>query len=131
MHTNSIISLQKKSLKFISNSNSQRSICLFKKFKIPKFNDTYRLHLSILMFKAFYNLLPINIQKNYSRTQTGRVTRQSQLNLNVKIKSTNIQNRKPSIAGPFLWNALQASIRSVTSLNNFKIKVRQYLTSSY
>ena len=82
------------------------------------------------MYKAFHNHLPHNIQRLFARSQQNR-TRQNALNLKVSRKSTKIQNLKPSIFGPYVWNQLNASVREKNSIHLFKSHLKKLVFSGY
>ena len=129
---NPIITLQKRAVPIISNApyNSQTNL-LFKGLKIPKINDIYHVQINLLMYKAFHNHLPHNIQRLFARSQQNRTTRQNALNLKVSRKSTKIQNLKPSIFGPYVWNQLNASVREKNSIHLFKSHLKKLVFSGY
>ena len=116
--------LQKKAIRAISNKKRNASTSpLFKNLKIAKLSNIYKISIAKLMFKAYHNKLPDNIQKHYSTPQQ-RATRQSVCDLSVRRRSTKIQNARPSISGPYIWNALPAGIRSTRNVKSFGTKVK-------
>ena len=82
--------------------------------------NTMYTYILILVFKAFHNNLPSQLQIYYSKPNNHRITRQPTWNFTVKLKSTKIQNSRPSVAGPYLWNNLKANTKQKNCLNKFK-----------
>ena len=124
--------LQNKAIRFVENTSYRaHTLPLFNKHKILKVNDLYTFQLQILMFKAFHQTLPSKILQKYSRIQTGRLTRQVQWNLAVARKSSKLQNSRPSICGPHIWNGIPADLRKLNSLATLKKKLREIFVDQY
>ena len=124
--------LQNKAIRFVENTSyGAHTLPLFNKHKILKVNDLYTFQLQILMFKAFHQTLPSKILQKYSRIQTGRLTRQVQWNLAVARKSSKLQNSRPSICGPHIWNGIPADLRKLNSLATLKKKLREIFVDQY
>ena len=123
--------LQKKAIRFIDNLNfrdhTQNS---FARHKILNFQNLYNYFISIEMFKAYNNLLPIDIQNLYSRVLHQRNTRSAHLNLNIQRRSTKIQNLRLSVQGPYFWNFLPVTIRSSINLIQFKKRLKIFFHST-
>ena len=120
-HIQPIQILQKRAIRFITSSTYNSSTHnYFKDLKILKIQDLYQVQLLTQMYKAFKGVLSPLIQLNYTKPPSERLTRQTLWNLNVRMKSTKIQNSRPSVAGPFLWNSLNQNIKQAKTLKKFK-----------
>ena len=79
----------------------------------------------------FYNQLPHTILSFFSKNQSRRLTRQTLYNLSVVQRSTKIQNGRPSVYGPFHWNALPLDVRSVDGPALFATKIKNNFLNLY
>ena len=102
-----------------------------KKSKIPKFQDQYTISTALLMFKAFHERLPPNIQSSFSRVGQLRQTRQSVWNLSVEQRKTKIYNAKPSISGPYIWNNLPSNLKECGTFLSFKKNLKKYFHAKW
>ena len=82
------------------------------------------------MNQAFHKTLPTSIQTLYNTTQRIRSSRQNST-LNTVEKSTKIQNLRPSVCGPYIWNNLPLNIRSLSSIKSYQIKLKKSLIAAY
>ena len=125
---NPLEKLQKKAVRFIDNKkHNSHTQEIFTKHRLLQLNKLYTLQLNVLMFKAFNNLLPSKIQSHYKRNQAIRCTRQTNLNLTVTRKGSKLFNKRPSIAGPYLWNSTNNSIKNSQTISSFKFKLKKNL----
>ena len=73
------------------------------------------------MYKAFSSSLPPNIQSLFEISNITFGTRRNNgLCFKLKPLSNKIQNGRPSIIGPRIWNELPTNLKVCTSLGNFK-----------
>ena len=122
-----LITLQKRALRFITNTKFRSpSLPIFNRLKIPNIHQLYSLKINQMMFVAFHNELPPNVQKYYSRNQGSYNTRNSNLNLVVCRRSTMLQGCRPSVCGPFSWNSLPDHIKSARK-TAFKHKIKTFV----
>lgn len=120
--------IQKSAIRAIMNAQPRtHTASLFAELKILPVNKIYENSLGTQMYKAFHNLLPPNLQLLYTRP-FARTTRQSGTNLTTKLKSTKLQNSRPSVSGPHFWNSIPANIKPF-SLATFKRKLKLHLIS--
>lgn len=124
--------LQNRAIRYISGLKSRSStLSHYKKLFIPKFEDLHRIHSLSLAYKAFNNELPANIQRLFTHSQTLRRTRQAGMNMAVVIRSTKVQNLRPSVNCPYLWNSLSPDLKQLPSINAFKNRLKQITLSGY
>ena len=124
--------LQKKALRLVDNKNiNSPSSASFKKHKTLKISDIFKLRQGLFMYKAFHSMLPPNIQSLFKKNQTIRSTRQSNLNFTVIRRSTRMQDKRLSVAGPYFWNDLNQSIRLSNSLTMFKRNLKKTYYNLY
>ena len=88
----SISIIQKRAIRLICNVSSRtHTTDLFKKLKILKFVDLVEYKCGILMFKAYYNKLPTNLQTMFNLgNQTSNYKTRQQNKFLVKFRRTNI-----------------------------------------
>jgi hypothetical protein len=87
----------------------------------------------VFVYKALNNMAPQYLQELLSRHSPPRQLRSSDQNLLTvpHTRSSLVQNRAFSVAGPRLWNELPCAIRSSPSLTVFKSKLKTHLFSQY
>ena len=83
---------------------------LFKISNIPMFSDLLQYAMSILMFKAFHNLLPANIQNIFKIHINIRSTRRQ------NYSCTNLRRHCTSNVGKGLWNDLSVDLKNISSI---------------
>ena len=87
----------------------------------------------VLVYKAMHGQAPTYLQDLIQCHVPHRNLRSADRNLlSVPFtKSTTIQNRAFSVAGPNMWNNLPESLRTATSLSIFKRKLKTHLFTEY
>lgn len=119
-------------LRYVEVLPRRRSVLhLYRRHSVLKLHDLYVLQLLQLMYKAYYRQLPGNINDRFSNFRINRVSRQSAWNLAVKKKTTRIQNLRPSVCGPYLWNNLHVPIRKNANIRLFKKKAKLHFLQGY
>ena len=130
---NSLLLLQKRALRIISNSNYlANSEPLFYRFQTLKINDINTLQTAIFMYKYTFAQLPSLFHNTFSR------------NLNIHSYPTrrstdyHLENPKLILAqksvrhhGPDIWNSLPQNLKRCTSLYSFKKSFKKVLLSEY
>ena len=81
------------------------------------------------MFKVDKGLMPlyfssvcINVDVHFYNTSFAT-------NCHITVHRTSLQHYTIRTAGPLLWNSLESNIKSVTSLNTFRRKLKNLLLS--
>ena len=92
---------------------------LFKQLGILKFVDLVKFKTSIIMFKAYHNELPNNMQEMFNLHVQIYDTRQK-YTFSVHRAHTNVKSMCISIYGVNLWNSIHNTITSSRSLHVFK-----------
>ena len=122
---------------FIKQKKAIRIVChakyldhtsrLFHKLKLLKSSDVVHFDTCIFMYKAFHNLLPPSMQSYFSRS----FSKKYYFNFHVHFART--QRKKFSISriGVSFWNALDAKIKSSSSLSSFKIALKNSIINTY
>jgi len=118
--------LQNRAFRIIMRENySTRSADILNKLGIPNLEKGRMVQLSILMYKVKNRLVPdylcdiftnVNDMHDYN-------TRQSGTCLVLPKPKTNSMKNAFSYRGAEVWNSLPASLKSATSLSNFKFKI--------
>ena len=99
---------------------------LFKLSFILTFLDLLEYAMAILMFEAFHNLLPINIQNLFQIHINIRSSRRKNM-FSIKYSRTNLRRQCASNAGIRLLNASPDDITNISSIHLFK----RHIKSSY
>ena len=117
---NKITLLQKKMIRLVHKAfYREHTKPLFKLSNILMSSDLLQYAMSILMFKAFYNLLPANIQnivEIYINIRSSR--RQNMFSINYS--HTNLRRHCTSNIGKRLWNDLPVDLNNILSIYLFK-----------
>ena len=104
---------------------------LFKQLGILKFVDLVKFKTSIIMFKAYHNILPDSLQKMFTlRVQIYYDTRQT-CTFTVHRAHTNVKSMCISICGVKLWNSLHTDLTNSRSLQVFKKMYKLHIISLY
>ena len=92
---------------------------LFDDQHIIKLPDVVKLKSAIIMFKAFHNLLPVNVQQFFSIYESAYTTRHN-CNFKHYYSLTTLKGMCISITGIKLWNSLDNSLKHFRNVHLFK-----------
>ena len=93
---------------------------LFKQLGILKFVDLVKFKTSIIMFKAYHNVLPDSLQKMFTLRVQIYDTRQK-CTFTVHRAHTNVKSMCISIYGVKLWNSLHTDLTNSRSLQVIEV----------
>ena len=130
-----IVILQKKIIRVIHGASyTEHTNRLFDKSKILKFNDIVNLNMGAIMHKAYYSVLPRNVQKFFSRkllNSDNVTTRQVNKFIQPKMCTT-LRSMCISTRGVKFWNSLDDNIiHSNKKLPKFKKALKNWFLSQY
>ena len=112
---NKITLLQKKNIRLVHKAfYREHTKPLFQISNILMFSDLLQYAMSILMFKAFHNLLPANIQNIFKIHINIRSSRRQNM-FPINYSRTNCTN-----VGKRLWNDLPVDLKNISSIYLFK-----------
>ena len=97
---------------------------------ILKFVDLVKYKTSIIMFKAYHNILPDSLQKMFNLRVQIYDTRQK-CTFTVHRAHTNVKSMCISIYGVKLWNLLHTDLTNSRSLQVFKNMYKLHIISLY
>ena len=120
-----LVVLQKKCIRIICKSSYlAHSSPLFKQCNVLKFHDIFKLKLAIHIYRNrdFF-------ESSYSRPNLHNTRFSSQLLPSFQRLSSTQKSIHFQI--PHLWNSIPDHIKNSPSVDNFKIRYKRYLTSSY
>ena len=103
---------------------------LFKQLGILKFVDLVKFKTSIIMFKAYHNVLPDSLQKMFTPRVQIYDTRQK-CTFTVHRAHTNVKSMCISIYGVKLWNSLHTDLTNSRSWQVFKKMYKLHIMSLY
>ena len=128
-HLLSIIGLQKKVIRIITNSHRrEHTLPLFEKLNILRFEEIHFYKIALIMFKVHHNETPTvftalfvrnNVIHNYGTRQAGQ--------LHVPNARTNYMLNAISIKGVKIWNFLFTKLSHDCSYVSFKIALKKYI----
>ena len=100
---------------------------LFYKAKCLKLEDLVKFNTNVFMFKAYYNLLPVNLKSLFTKIENiHKYSTRQKHNLYKKSVSSNIEARSTVNCGINLWNKLDDNIKLCKNMFLFKKKLKQY-----
>ena len=103
---------------------------LFKQLGILTFVDLVKCKTSIIMFKAYHNVLPDSLQFLFNLHVQIYDTRQK-CTFSVHRVHTNVKSMCISIYGVKLWNSLHTDLTNCRSLQVFKKMYTLHIISLY
>ena len=103
---------------------------LFYDQHILKLPDVVKLKTAIIMFKAFHNVLPVNVQQFFSIYESAYTTRQN-CNFKHLYSRTTLKGMCISITGVKLWNSLDNSLTNCRNVHIFKKYYTNRLLKNY
>ena len=125
---NPLLILQKRALRIITFSKSdEHSSPIFKTLKILKISDLVSQNIAIFMYKYHYELLPLVFQNFFDALTSihSYNTRQaSKKSYYIPKARTNYGIFNIRFQGPKVWNSIDESFKSLTSLKKFKKKLK-------
>ena len=130
---NKLTKYQKKLVRIITGSSYiANTLQLFNETRILKVHEVYKYFISIFMYKYHNNLLP-NLFENMFILQRNIHTYNTRQYADYKLPlcSTNRSQKAIRFAGPKVWNSLSETIRSASSVESFKKKVKQLYIAQY
>ena len=103
---------------------------LFYDQHILKLPDVVKLKTAIIMFKAFHNLLSVNVQQFFSIYESAYTTRQN-CHFKHYYSRTTLKGMCISITGVKLWNSLENCLINCRNVHLFKKYYTNRLLKSY
>ena len=95
-----------------------------------KLYDLIKLKTAVVMFKAYNNMLPVNLQKLFVRVEPIRRTR----NVNMferRFVRTELKSMSLSNCGVKLWNRLEINLKSCRKVQVFKKCFKEKCVHTY
>ena len=127
----SLITLQKKTIRIIHKVGYRdHTNQLFLQSRLLKFLDIVAYQTSIIMHKARYNQLPVNIQ-NLFCNRDAHYNLRGELNFRVLTRRTTLKSFCISIIGVDTWNKLSEEMKKCTSINVFKKMYKKMVFTKY
>ena len=117
---NKITLLQKKMIRLVLKAfDREHTEPLFKLSNILMFSDLPPYAMSILMFKAFHNLLPANILNIFKIHINIRSSRRQNM-FSINYSRTNLRRHCTFNVGKRLWNDLPVDLKNISLIYIFK-----------
>ena len=127
--------LQNKAIKVIGGGKwRDRATPFYKKLKILKIVDIYKLETAIFMYKYRTNKLPAGMNILFQETSQVHTKCTRTANLNnyfIPFYRTNRLQNSIQYQGAKLWNSIDPKIRNLKSLNQFKTNYKFLLLNDY
>ena len=89
---------------------------MFKDMSILKHSEFVKYKTAIMMFNSFHGMLPIQLQRRFTKYSSVHSTRQHQSFMMVEVR-TDLKAMCLSVYGVKLWNTLPGDIKNCTSVN--------------
>jgi len=109
---------------------------LFTRLNVLKLFDIYKLQSVLFVYKSLHQIYLSDSVEFYSRFKFHQIavtynTRSLSDNLCKCSARTQLRHTSLMMAGPRLWNSLNDSIKSLSSISTFKKEVKKYYISHY
>ena len=105
---------------------------LVSKLSTLKLMDIIKYKTGIVMYKAYHNFLPDNVQKLITTRKSHYNTRNSYNSIFLKFcVHTNLRQMSISYRGINVWNKLDPEVKCATSVSDFKNKFKTQLLGNY
>ena len=132
-NTNSIVMLQKRAIRIVTNSEYlAHTACLFKSLNILNLNDVYKLHVLVYMYKTIHEHFDRQLLSSlvlHSDVHNYATRNASQFVL--PRYSRTMSRFSLQYRGPALWNELPQRLREIKTLKQFKVKLTETLLATY
>ena len=128
-----LILLQKRAIHVVCKcSKYDHTNILFSKLSTLKLKDIIKYKTGIVMYKAYHNFLPDNVQKLIKTRKSHYNTRNSYNSNFLKCcVRTNLRQMSISYRGINVWNKLDPEVKCATSVRDFKNKFKTQLLGNY
>ena len=128
-----IIMLQKKVIRIIYKVDRySHTSSLFSEMHTLKFLDIVKYKSVLVMFKAYTNTLPYNLQSYFSKNNVDEnYSLRSVDKFKIKYTRTSLKANCVTVRGPKLWNDLPKSVTSIQNPIRFKKALKFELLKSY
>ena len=128
-----LILLQKRAIRVVCKcSKYDHTNILFSKLSTLKLKDIIKYKTGIVMYRAYYNFLPDNVQKLITTRKSHYNTRNSYNSNFLKFcVRTNLRQMSISYRGINVWNKLDPDVKCATSVSEFKNKFKTLLLGNY
>ena len=128
--------LMNSAVRFIHNIRNIRTHItpFFKKSHILPVSLRIKFKIALLIFKCHNNIAPLYLQSCISKKislQSLRVYHDTTLLHEPTLEKLSQKNRKFSVFGPKIWNELPRSLRELSSLSQFKSRLKAYLFTQF
>ena len=133
IHSNQVYTLQKRAIRIINNKGYRHHTeTLFKKDKILKYPELYKLQVSIFIHDWITNSLPNSFTSlfAFNSSVTNVRTRQSSLIYSERAR-TNFTAKLPKHGFPKIWNELPRTIHESKTKNILKNKLKSHYLTQY
>ena len=124
--------LQLKILSDIFGLSFSKTKTKMKDFKILTAYNLIKFQIGLIMYKAYQGLLPVHVQARFLRNKDVLVRSSiSSFNFKVQYCNSSIKSNCLSITGVSFWNSLPFQLKTITSFQVFKCKLRDYLLTDF
>ena len=123
--------LQKRAIRIIHKvACRDHTNILFLNSNLLKFTDIIEYKTALIMYKARYNHLPVNIQLMFTDREGGYNLR-GELNLKTRYARTTLKAFCISVCGVKLWNSIDVEIKQCSNICKFKRMYKGCLITKY
>ena len=128
---NSLITIQKRAIRLINNAGYRdHTHSLFLGSHVLKFTDLVDFKTLQIMYKARYNLLPVNVQSKFLNKE-GAYNLRGPLNFKKHVIRTNLKAMCISSHGVTLWNNLDEDLKQSRNMKQFKYRLKKHIFERY
>ena len=120
-----IIKTQKVAIRLVCNlGHRDHTSSSFKSLKVLKFTDIVKFKLQLLMFKAWNDKLPVNIQSLFKVNKENKYPSRKCFDFKVNYCKSKIKSNCISILGVKLWNMLDDKLKISNTVLSFEKRLK-------
>ena len=124
--------LQLKILSDIFGLSYSKTEIKMKELKILKACDLIKFQIGIIMFKALQGVLPAHVQARFVRNKdVHNRSSISSFNFKVSYCNSSTESNCLSVTGVSFWNSLPLKLKTITTFQVFKCKLKDYLLTGH
>ena len=129
-HLNSLFSTQKRLFRLIMKAGRRsESTILFSRLKLLKLHDILALNTLVFVYKSVNNLIESPIE--FTERAAGPYNLRMRPQLHVPNHTSKQSERFIHIRGSKMWNGIPERVRSLRTINSFKINLKKLYIDSY
>ena len=130
-NVNCLVVLQKRAMRLLYGAGRlDHTTPLFYRSHILKFPDLVKFKTAMFMYKAYYCMLPANIQQHFVKKNISVITRLKN-QLERRCVTLNVRAMSLPMYGISLWNSLHVDLTNIKTIRSFRQRYKTILINEY